>query len=80
MLLERGTDINSPGYENNQVNTPAIVLAAWEGGNKVLELLLRKGANPNLKSSNEVSAISTAFRNGKDKTVKMLLKYEAKIR
>lgn len=77
LLLERGADVDSLGYENNHENTPSIVLAAWEGGIEVLELLLKCGANPNLKSSNGVSAMSTSVRHNKLKEVNMLLKYGA---
>lgn len=42
--------------------TPAVVIASWEGGLDVLMLLLEHGTDPNLKSSNGVSALDTAKR------------------
>ena len=76
-LLEFGADINSIGYENNHEFTPPIVLAAWEGGDAVLELLLQNGADPNLKSSNKVSAMTTAIKHDKESTVRILKEYGA---
>lgn len=77
LLLEFRVDINSIGYENNHEMTPAIVLAAWEGGIEVLRLLLEHDADPNLRSSNGVSAISTAIKHKQMDIVNLLKSYGA---
>ena len=77
LLLEHGADIHALGYENNHELTPPIVLAAWEGGIDMLRLLLDHGANPNAKSGNGVTPLSTALRHGEADRVELLKQHGA---
>ena len=77
LLLDHGADVNAMGYENNHEMTPPVVLAAWEGGMEALRLLLENGADPNSRSSNGVTPLSTAIRHGKKDRVELLKQFGA---
>ena len=77
LLIERGADVDAWGYENNHENTQAIMLAAWEGGIEVLRIPLEAGADPNSRSSNGVTPLSTALVHGKLDRTELLREYGA---
>jgi len=77
LLLDHGADVHAIAYENNHEMTPPIVLAAWEGGLEVMKILLRNGADPNARSSNGVTPLSTAKRHSKQDRVSLLMQYGA---
>ncbi len=76
-LLDHGADVSAVGYENNHEMTPPVVLAAWEGGIDVLRLLLERDADPDGRSSNGVTPLSTAIRHGKEDRVALLKEFGA---
>ena len=45
LLIDRGADVNSIGFDGNNGVCTSIVLAAWEGGEKMMRLLLDNGAD-----------------------------------
>lgn len=77
-LLDFEVDIYAFEYENNHEMTPPIVIDALEGCMDVLRILRQRGVEPNLKSSNETSALSALLRHVKQDRVDFLRKYGAK--
>ncbi len=71
-LLEAGADPNAIGYQSQRGLTPPLVLATAEASSTMMELLLEKGANPNLEASAE-SALYCAIENGSGDKVDLLL-------
>ncbi len=75
VLAERGADIN---YRHPITKMTASAHAAYDGNNDLLEYLLQKGADPNIKIRGGVSLLRMATDQGNTETVKLLTKYGAK--
>ena len=65
-LLAAGTPINTPGW------TP-LIYAAFEGHLDIVDILIARGANPDLLAPNQASALMYAARNGHIEVVQRLL-------
>lgn len=65
-LLAKGASVNRP-------NWTALHYAASSGATKIVELLLRAGANPNALSPNKTTPLMMAAGGGHASTVKLLL-------
>ena len=74
-LVERGADIN---YKHPILKMTSVAFATTDAHNELLEYLLQKGADPNIKMRGDVSLVRVARDSGYDKTVAILLKYGAK--
>ena len=75
VLAEYGADLN---YKHPILKMTSLAFAAYEGNNELLEFLLQKGADPNIKMRGGVSLVRAARDQGNDKTVEILLKNGAK--
>jgi ankyrin repeat protein len=72
-LLDVGAKPNAWGYDNNHGVCTPILLAAWEGTLDILNLLLERSADPDLRSSKGQSALMTALEHRKFAHVDALL-------
>jgi ankyrin repeat protein len=75
VLAERGADLN---YKHPLTKMTAVAHAAYDGNTVLLEYLLQKGADPNIKARGGVSTIRLARGEGHEDCVVILLKYGAK--
>lgn len=75
VLAERGADLN---YKHPITKMTAVAHAAYDGNVELLEYLLQKGADPNIKMRGGVSMLRVARDEGNDKIAAILLKYGAK--
>lgn len=73
------TDSQVDPNARNKEGTPALVLAASYADSYSVFYLLEAGANPNLTSVNNVSALVAASAKGYFKTVKLLVHFKADI-
>lgn len=75
LLLFLGADANDAdtGFERD----PPLILAAAENRSRIVELLLRKGANVNVRGEDGETALISAARIGSTKIVQDLLRYGA---
>lgn len=74
-LVEHGADIN---YKHPILKMTSAAFATYDGNNELLEYLLQKGADPNIKMRGGVSLLRVARDEGHEKTAEILLKYGAK--
>jgi ankyrin repeat protein len=74
-LAEYGADLN---YKHPILKMTSLAFAAYEGNNELLEFLLQKGADPNIKMRGGVSLVRAARDQGNVKSVEILLKNGAK--
>jgi hypothetical protein len=75
LLAERGADLN---YRHPITKMTAVAHAAYDGNNELLEVLLQKGADPNIKGRAGVSVLRLATDQGHPDSVAILTKYGAK--
>lgn len=75
LLVERGADLN---YKHPITKMTALSMAAYNGYTGVVEYLLSKGANPNIKMRGDVSIVRAVKDLGNTKMVDLLLKGGAK--
>jgi ankyrin repeat protein len=75
MLAEHGADLN---YQHPVTKMTALAHAAYEGNNKLVQYLLEKGADPNIKMRGGVSLVRAARDQGHPDTVELLMKHGAK--
>ena len=76
MLIDAGADVNYVGT-NDHLKCPILISAIMKGNEQMVELMLRKGANPNCKcafSNGSYSALSDAIAEWpNDKIARMLI-------
>jgi uncharacterized protein len=75
LLAERGADMN---YRHPITKMTAAAHAAYDGNNELLEYLLQKGADPNIKGRAGVTLIRLATDQNHPDSVAILTKYGAK--
>lgn len=75
LLAERGADLN---YKHPVTKMTAVAHATYENNLPLLELLLQKGADPNIKMKGGVSVLRMANDMGFAKAAELLTKYGAK--
>jgi len=75
LMVERGADLN---YKHPLTKMTAVGYASYDGNVELLEYLLQKGADPNIKAKGGVSMLRLAKDAGQEKSVVILLKYGAK--
>ncbi|OBT38924.1 hypothetical protein VE00_10715 [Pseudogymnoascus sp. WSF 3629] len=75
-LLDGGATI---GSADGGVNSSPMYLATIYGQEKVVELLLNRGADVNLKDEDDDSILLNAIRHGHEEVVELLLKRGAKV-
>ena len=74
-LAEHGADLN---YRHPVTRMTAVAHAAYDGNIPLLEYLLQKGADPQIKMKGKVSVLRMAREEGQKKSEEVLLKYNAK--
>lgn len=74
-LAEKGANLN---YRHPITKMTAVAHAAFDGDVKLLEYLLQKGADPNIKMKGGVSVLRMARDEGQTAAVEVLLKHGAK--
>ena len=74
-LIADKADINAI----NRYGSTALLLASWDKGVEVMELLLNNGANIDLQNDQGRTALMSAAKNGQKKAVELLLEYDANI-
>lgn len=70
LLLDRGASVN---VRSSLGNTPLIAAAAYPDNLKVIQLLLEKGADPQAKNLNNISALTAAVFVGNSAAARILL-------
>jgi len=75
VLAERGANLN---YQHPITKLTAVAYATYDSNYEMLEYLLQKGADPNIKARGGVSMVRLARDEGNDKIVALLMKYGAK--
>jgi ankyrin repeat protein len=75
LLIERGADVN---YKHPITKMTAVAHATYDENLPMLELLLKNGANPNIKMKGDVSVLRMANDMGKTKAAELLVKFGAK--
>jgi uncharacterized protein len=75
VLAERGADLN---YKHPITKMTAVAHATYDGNVELLEYLLQKGADPNIKARGGVSMLRLAKDEGHEDVLVILLKYGAK--
>lgn len=75
LMIERGANLN---YKHPMTQMTAIAHATYDDNLPMLELLLQKGADPNIKMKGDVSVLRMANDMGKTKAAELLVKYGAK--
>lgn len=71
-LLDAGAAFDHPGWN-------PLLYAAFEGRLSIVNLLLEKGANPNVLAPNQTTPLMFAARNGHEDVVRVLLQVGANI-
>ena len=74
LLLEHGADVNPRNFHGI---TPLCILSHCSGNLEVAEMLLRYGANPNIRSSHCQGALYVALQKGHPGLASLLLKHGA---
>jgi ankyrin repeat protein len=81
LLLEGGADANGKGYETalrciliGEFSSP-LMIAVMGGDNEMARLLLRHGANPNLREAESVSPTDVARRRGDQQMLEILVEH-----
>lgn len=75
LMIERGANVN---YKHPITQMTAIAHATYDDNLPMLELLLQKGADPNIKMKGQVSVLRMANDLGKTKAAELLVKYGAR--
>ena len=75
LMIERGANVN---YKHPITQMTAVAHATYDDNLPMLELLLQKGADPNIKMKGQVSVLRMANDMGKTKAAELLVKYGAK--
>ncbi len=81
MLIKKGADVNftSKGFLPSQGNWTPLHYAAEKGYTDIVELLLKKGANPNIKTNKDgKTPLSIARESGNRQIIELLIRYGAK--
>ena len=73
-LLKRGLDVNA----RNERGDTALVIAARDGRDALVEILLNNGADPNLRTKAGYSALTIAKENGHANVAERLVAHGAK--
>lgn len=74
ILLEAGADLNMPHLETHfEKERPPLIIAAHYGRMEVVEVLLNRGADPNIRTKNGETALHRAAHMGRLKICRMLL-------
>ncbi len=69
-LLEAGADVN---YQNDdRYNCTALIWAVWVGHAEIVELLISKGANPNLINNEGKTVLTIATEENYSEIVELL--------
>ena len=66
--------LNNPNALDDETGYPQLILASETGMYQMVEILLKKGADPNIRNENGETALIQASENGHYKVVKILLK------
>ncbi|MFM9911955.1 MAG: ankyrin repeat domain-containing protein [Methylophilaceae bacterium] len=75
LLAERGADVN---YRHPITKMTAVAHASYDGNNELLNVLLDKGADPNIKGRAGVTVLRMATDQNHPDTVKILIAHGAK--
>lgn len=75
VLVARGADIN---YKHPILKMTSVAFATYDGNTVLLEYLLQKGADPNIKMRGGVSLLRVAKDEAKPDVAAILVKYGAK--
>lgn len=81
LFIKKGANVNftSKGFLPSQGNWTPLHYAAEKGYADIVELLLKKGANPNIKTNKDgKTPLSIAKRDGHKNIIELLIKYGAK--
>jgi len=73
-LLKKGLDVNA----RNEWGETALVIAARDGIDALVEILLNNGADPNIRTRAGYSALTMAKENGHAKVAERLVAHGAK--
>jgi len=75
LLIQAGADVNT--WNLDQDSNP-LLMAIWGGHEHLVSLLLKEGANPNIKDNEGNSPLRLSVEEENIKMVKLLLNYGAK--
>jgi len=80
LLIEKGADVNAKGNTsgNHNADTPLHCAARGYGMEGMVELLLKKGANPNVEDKNGQTPLAIAEEGKQAKVIEVLKKHGAK--